>query len=653
MKYRRDIDGLRAIAILSVLIFHLDESWLSGGFVGVDIFFVISGFLITKLLVSELQNTGEISFKGFYLRRVRRLFPAMFFCFCFSAVGAYISLSPLHLAEFGESMVYAILSLSNFFFWSSASYFDTQSQFKPLLHTWSLSIEEQFYILWPALLLTLHRFLPRIGVVTTVIALGLLSLAANIYFLENHQQLASSLGLADQKLDISSTVFYLLPFRVIEFVVGGILVWLPQTNSNRNVGSTLLSLIGLLLITYSVFQFDKLTPFPHAWALIPCIGTALLIYAGQGSYLHGLLSNKIMVYCGLISYSLYLIHWPIIVFYRSIALQPLTILDGTLIVVSSLVLASFMYRFVEQPFRKPKQLMTEVEKQKGSNRPFVLGSIGLACALLVVATNMMSSKGWVWRYPPEMIAQLSMSHDDFRKDFWLEMRSRQDGFADNGNPKVLIIGDSMAGDLVNALAAGGLTDKLDIATLLIESNCKGVMPLTADQYRQTIPSNKIQTCMAEHQKLLDSPHVSHADAVILASYWWEENLLDPIKSTIDWLNQMGVSQVFVQGLKIHNVDGIAFFAKQAFQVNNHQIRVEMNPVSRARNTQLNAIDAEFTYFDFLPILCDERGCQRITEDGDLIIFDGTHLTPAGARFIGKQIGTQAWYQQLAAVRPSL
>ncbi|MFT4630197.1 MAG: peptidoglycan/LPS O-acetylase OafA/YrhL [Dinoroseobacter sp.] len=649
MKYRRDIDGLRAIAILSVLVFHLDESFLSGGFVGVDIFFVISGFLITKLLVGEIQTTGGVSFKGFYVRRVRRLLPAMFFCFGFSAIGAYYSLSPLHLAEFGESLIYAIASLSNFFFWSSASYFDTQSQLKPLLHTWSLSIEEQFYMLWPALLLLLHRVLPKMGVLLAVLLLGVLSLWANIYFLENHEQLAASLALGEDKLDINSTVFYLLPFRVIEFVIGGALVWLPSADSRRTICSTAMCILGLLLIAYAMVAFNQLTPFPHAWALIPCIGAALLIYAGQRSYLYALLSNRVMVFFGLISYSLYLIHWPIIVFYRSWSQEPLSALDYWIIALASIALACLMYRYVEQPFRRPKQSATSVTERPYSNRPFVLSSIGLAGVMMLVGASMLVSKGWVWRYPADMVAQLSMSHDDFRKDFWINMRSHQGEFKASTKPKVLIIGDSMAGDLINSLIAAGADDKLDIATILIESNCKGLMPMSDAEYRRTIPSNKLKTCRAEHQKILDSKALGQADAVILASYWLGPNLLEPIKNTVAQLKRKGVPRVFVQGLKVHLVDGIAFFAKNAFENNNHHIRVQMNPVSLSQNHQLNKIEGDFQYFDFLPMLCDEKGCQRITENGDLIIFDGTHLTPAGTKFIGEKIPSQDWYQELISI----
>lgn len=649
MKYRRDIDGLRAIAILSVLVFHLDETLLSGGFVGVDIFFVISGFLITKLLLGEIQTTGGVSFKGFYLRRVRRLFPAMFFCFSFSAIGAYFSLSPLHLAEFGESLIYAIASLSNFFFWSSASYFDTQSQLKPLLHTWSLSIEEQFYMVWPALLLLLHRLLPKLGVLLAVLLLGVLSLWANIYFLENHQQLAASLALGEDKLDINSTVFYLLPFRVIEFVIGGALVWLPSTDSRRTISSTVLCVLGLLLIAYAMVEFNQLTPFPHAWALIPCIGAALLIYAGQRSHLYTLLSNRVMVFFGLISYSLYLIHWPIIVFYRSWSLEPLSALDYCVIVLASIAIACLMYRFVEQPFRRSKPSSSKVAERPYSNRPFVLSSIGLGVVMMLVGASMLVSKGWVWRYPADMMAQLTMSHDDFRKDFWVNMRSHQGDFKASGKPKVLIIGDSMAGDLINSLLAAGAADKLDIATILIESNCKGVMPMTDAQYRRTTTSNKLEACRAEHQEILDSQALGQADAVILASYWLAPNLLEPIADTVEQLKSKGVSRVFVQGLKVHLVDGIAFFAKNAFENNNHQIRVAMNPVSLEQNHQLKRIEGDFKYFDFLPMLCDEKGCQRITKSGDLIIFDGTHLTPVGTKFIGEKIPSQDWYQELISI----
>jgi hypothetical protein len=308
-----------------------------------------------------------------------------------------------------------------------------------------------------------------------------------------------------------------------------------------------------------------------------------------------------------------------------------------------------MYQFVEQPFRRSKPSPSKLAERPYSNRPFVLSSIGLGIVMMLVGASMLVSKGWVWRYPADMVAQLSMSHDDFRKDFWINMRSHQAKFKASGKPKVLIIGDGMGGDLINSLLAAGAADKLDIATMLIESNCKGVMLLTDAQYRRTITSNKLETCRSEHQKILDSQALGQADAVILASFWMSPNLLEPIKETVEQLKRKGVPRVFVQGLKVHLVDGIAFFAKNAFENNNHNIRVQMNPVSLSQNHQLNRIEGDFQYFDFLPMLCDAKGCQRITENGDLIIFDGTHLTPAGTKFIGEKIPSQDWYQELISI----
>jgi len=224
--YQPHIDGLRAIAVLSVLIFHLNESWLPGGFVGVDIFFVISGYLITKLIIREIDQSGGFSFKGFYVRRVRRLFPAMAATFALSLVAAYFILSPAHVIEFAKSLISAIFSVSNIYFWNTAGYFDSDSSFKPLLHTWSLAVEEQFYLIWPLLLFLIYRCLGKAALIVAVIAISLLSLALNLAVFENRAEIMTWWNASfDRELDLDATAFYLLPFRVFELGIGAGLVF--------------------------------------------------------------------------------------------------------------------------------------------------------------------------------------------------------------------------------------------------------------------------------------------------------------------------------------------------------------------------------------------------------------------------------------------
>jgi peptidoglycan/LPS O-acetylase OafA/YrhL len=300
--YRPEIDGLRAVAVISVLLYHVGVLQFSGGYVGVDVFFVISGFLITRIIFEEASRTGTFSFSNFYLRRLRRLFPALLTTVAISFLFGYWLLSPLNFREFGGSAITALTSVSNFFFWAHSGYFDTAAISKPLLHTWSLSVEEQFYLVWPAFIATLT--LKKWPVPVVLLAAGAASLLFNIPFSSGD----------------TSTIFYLTPFRVFEFVIGAILIWLPQISRYRI--NQALTLGGLLLIAFSVLTYTQKTIFPSFHALPPCIGAACVIYAGNNPIAKLLLGNRLSVFIGKISYSLYLVHWPLIVFYRYYVFDP-------------------------------------------------------------------------------------------------------------------------------------------------------------------------------------------------------------------------------------------------------------------------------------------------------------------------------------------
>jgi peptidoglycan/LPS O-acetylase OafA/YrhL len=639
MKYRADIDGLRAIAVGSVVLFHLNESFLTGGFVGVDIFFVISGYLITKLIVTELSATDTFSFKNFYLRRVRRLFPALFFTFLVSLALAYSLFSPQHLASFGESIVYATASLSNVLFWSQSSYFDQENLFKPLLHTWSLSIEEQFYLVWPALLFFLFlytklRFLPLV-----LLLIGGCSLLLNLYFLFNAEEILSVFMAGDESsLDIRSTMFYLLPFRVFEFVIGAIIVWAPSSK-NRYWRDEILFLIGLAAISYSLFYFNGETIFPYFNALWPCVGAALIIVSGPDHAFAVLLRNKAMVAVGLISYSLYLIHWPIIVFYNYWKSSELGSLDYLLITLASLLIAVFMYRYVEQPFRKTKEAAGK------SNKPFLRISFCLATLLCVVSWNAYSSSGWLWRYPADVIKQLDYKQGDYTEFFWREMTQYQGDFAHTGKAKVLIVGDSMAADLINALSAGGVADQLDIASFNVAHHCRGLLPLPSKDYPRFFAGNK-DRCLSEHTRLQNDSRLAEADAIVLASYWWEPQYIQYLGSTIKFLNQNYEAKIFVSGLKDQESNGMYFFSKNVYVPQIDKLRTAVHPNVEHINNALQKMPGDFVFFSLLDQFCNKQGCQRVTEDRRVIIFDQSHMSPAGAEFVGQNLARTPWAKEL-------
>ncbi len=335
--YRNDIDGLRGIAVCAVILYHLEFALFKGGFVGVDVFFVISGFLITRIIVADLQQE-KFSFAQFYIRRIRRLFPALFVVATIIFGIAYAVFPDESFQRTAGGFLFSILSTSNFYFLSEAGYFDTAVQMKPFLHTWTLSVEEQFYLVWPLTLVLLMRYTSRFGLLIGILLLGLLSLAASEIVLN----------------DSPDTAFYMMYLRVAEFAIGAALVWLVKDeNTSANWVLEVACLAGLCLITYSIMVFDSSTRFPGISSLVPCLGAGLIIYGGQAQTVGELLRNKPLVWIGLISYSLYLVHWPVIVFYSYIHFYPLSFTNKFLLLVAMTIGAVLLHYLIEKPLRKP------------------------------------------------------------------------------------------------------------------------------------------------------------------------------------------------------------------------------------------------------------------------------------------------------------
>lgn len=374
MKYRKDIDGLRCLAVMPVLLFHAGFSLFSGGYVGVDIFFVISGFLISQILLQELQEQ-RFSIVQFYQRRARRILPALFMVIWLTAIAAGLIIPPELFKEFGQSLVSVGVFASNFFFYAETGYFGFAAEKMPLLHTWSLAVEEQFYIFTPPLLFLLYRLgIPLLGVV--LLGLSLLSLAWSQYLLAAHQQ--------------GHSFFLILP-RAWELFAGSLVaIYQLDKKTVATAQAQWLSLAGFALIMVAIFGYQRDTLFPGLHALVPVLGTVLLIsFSRPGTWVHQLLSLKPLVWIGLISYSLYLVHQPVFALCRFLFIQePSSVLFAGLIAVS-IVLAYVNYRYVERPFR-------QVERFSGRFM-LTLGAVG--CVLTVaIGLVIHLSKGLPQRY---------------------------------------------------------------------------------------------------------------------------------------------------------------------------------------------------------------------------------------------------------------
>lgn len=641
LQYRPDIDGLRAIAVLAVVVFHLSESLLPGGFVGVDIFFVISGFLITRLIIKELNNTAKFSFGRFYLRRVRRLLPAMLATFLLSIVFAYALLSPQHLVDFGRSLIFAVLSFSNVYFWQSADYFDFASQSKPLLHTWSLSVEEQFYMLWPLTLLLLSKARAKWTILLFIVVVSAASLALNLYWFNQILAIQNWFTVGE----VRSFGFYMLPFRVYEFGIGAALVFINQKQHSKAL-SSFAFMLGVVLITWSFFALDSHTDFPSAYALVPCMGAALMIFSGPQHLFSILVCNRVLIGIGLISYSVYLVHWPLLVFYKYQKSAPLDGFELVAIFSASILAGFVMYKFVEQPFRKP----TAASAVQTNNTPFVWSALISAILVVSIGLSATFSKGWLWRYPDSLFEQLSFSRDDYAAYFWNNIEATPEQFSNSGKAKVLVIGDSMAADLINVFVESGGAKELDLSSIKIESNCKAIFTFDQAQYQRMFTS-RAAICKQEHNKVLSKLKlVREADTVILATYLSSQHLVKFLIESALFLKESGAKEVLILGQKDQQSDGMAFLAKMALKPNLHKIRTPLNANAKEINSLLLRYAKDYRYVDLVSQFCSAQGCQRVTDDGYLIIFDGNHLSQQGAKFIGQRLLQDSWFKRLTEKR---
>ena len=376
-KYRSDIDGLRAVAVLLVLLFHT-EFGFSGGYIGVDVFFVISGFLITSLIIKN-QQKEQFDLAMFWGRRIKRIVPAAFVVVVVTLLAGAWILLPEDYEQLAESTIYQQLMLANNFFYQNLNYFDGPSETKALLHTWSLAVEEQFYLVFPLLLILLRRYSDRMAA-SILAAFAILSFAYSHWATNN----------------APSAAFFLLPSRMWELLVGALLVYAPQPKSKSQHWQEIASLVGIAGILAAGLLFDATTPFPGTAALVPCFATALIIYSSSHTQtkIGKLLSYKGIVFIGLISYSLYLWHWPILALLRYNTNQPLTTASQCVALGLSFLCGWLSWKYVETPFRQGFQ---NIKLRRTL-------TITAACATVLIIASVWidHSKGLTWRLPAEV-----------------------------------------------------------------------------------------------------------------------------------------------------------------------------------------------------------------------------------------------------------
>ncbi|OSM02588.1 acyltransferase family protein [Magnetofaba australis] len=648
MRYRREIDGLRAIAVAPVILFHAGVESFSGGFIGVDIFFVISGYLITSIVLDDIA-ANRFSVIQFYERRARRILPALFLIIFATAPFAWMWMLPNDMKDFSQSLIAVPLYVSNFLFTIETGYWGAPNEIKPLLHTWSLAVEEQFYIAFPLLILLIWR-INKTWLLRVIVALGFISLATAQWGAEAHPQ----------------ANFFLLPSRWWELALGAIIgIRLFHTPGTPNphyslVFANALSLLGIFLITASIFAFDEKTPYPSFYALAPTVGTGLIIlFATPGTICGRLLGSKPFVAVGLISYSAYLWHQPLLALARHYHLMghPPEILRLCLAFIT-LPLAYISWRFVEAPFRNKNVV----------SRRTLLASITTATILSIafgltghftngfgsrLAANGQTVLSLQQRLSPNY--GLDLLCDD---RFTLSERCRTDP-----EPEIVLWGDSYAQHLAQGLLASDrkirliqMTNRacgpiLDVAPILtgkkpvswsrdcLEFNSQVEAWLKSNPTVKTVILSSAfhQYFKAGHRLLYPDGSQKPADY---------QTALISFRATLERLQAMGLTIRVVSPPPSTQQDQGRCLGKAALRgapLSACDFSWEdLDPNNKKAFDFMNDLAKDWSVIRLDHIICAHNLCKTSLEDGTFIFMDYGHLSREGSSALGRKGEWRAW-----------
>lgn len=636
MQYRREVDGLRAIAVLPVILFHAGLSWFPGGYVGVDVFFVISGYLITTIIISEMGR-GDFSITKFYERRALRILPALFFVMACCVPFAVSWMSPQELKNFSQGFVAISFFVSNVLFWQKSGYFAPDAEENPLLHTWSLAVEEQFYIFFPLLLLMLWRFGNR-PIFYVIISFSFLSLIFSEYGWRNHP----------------NANFYLLPSRAWELGVGAIcallrLSGLPKPNS-------MAASVGLVLIGYSVFFFDKATPFPSVYAVAPVLGAALIILYCHEQYLVGrFLSNPILVGVGLISFSAYLWHQPLLAFARIRSASEPSWGIMILFSIASLILAFITWKYIEQPFRAKKF-------------PFVRSRLQIL-SFAVFGTLVLAALGFYGHFNdglPKRVAPSGIAFSEINIAERTKANQGLDSECDGkftttdkcrtgADLKVMLWGDSYAMHLAQAILASSSLEGDDLIQFT-KSMCSPIIGLALSNRKY--PKAWSQSCILFNGQVRDwLKNDDKIEYVIMSSPLGilfnetydssgflrpasEDIVLAAMNETVSFVESLGKKPIFVsppprtgENLSKCPAYNLIFEGNDSF-VCDFSL-AEISEQHAAVMAFLGRPDLMVPVLDLAQLICDKERCPTFV-DGVSIYRDVGHFSQKGSELIGQK-----------------
>ncbi|VVE55187.1 O-acetyltransferase OatA [Pandoraea communis] len=627
--YLRHIDGLRALAVLAVVVFHAFPSAIPGGFVGVDIFFVISGYLISGILIGQLE-VSRFNILDFYSRRIRRIFPALVLVLAACFVAGWFSLLPGEYGQLGKHIAGGASFSSNFVLWRESGYFDAAAETKPLLHLWSLGIEEQFYIVWPILLYAIWG--KRTRVITVLAAI-----------------LCGSLVLSVWKTGANPTEAFYSPLtRAWELACGALLAiltqrqggdreWMPARFGSIGAG------IGVALILMAFALLNSTSRFPGWWALLPVLGATMIIWAGPDNFVNRrLLSNPLMVGIGLISYPLYLWHWPLLSFARIMEAGTPSWHLRAVLVAASFLLAWLTYRYVELPLKKLRLKFSTAIPLAGFMA--VIGAVGIAVFL---------DGGAASRYPAtiKVIADFKYEYtvDARFPDCWLGEKMAPDAFSSkcfahvDGERNFLLWGDSHSARLYPGLAK------------VLAQRGVNVMQTSRDSCPPVLHRGSYANCKRGNEYVLSRLHGLNIDTVVLFAAWgryaidWENNMpaRKDLADTISAIHAQGIKKVIVIGPAPEWPDALPKLVYRGWEADYpaHRIPERLNVKLVEGTVQADIALAKVvpemgaTFIPLMSGLCNSGGCLTHTPGAptELMTWDYGHLTTPGAIYISKMI----------------
>jgi peptidoglycan/LPS O-acetylase OafA/YrhL len=616
--FRWDIQGLRAIAVLAVVIFHIDPQLLPGGYIGVDIFFVISGYLIIGFIHRDLIQ-GEFSLSRFYVKRVYRLFPALFVMVAVSTVFAYWILLPDEARNYLYSLASTLFYYSNFYFYSQADYFNTAMKFAPLLHTWSLSVEEQFYLVFPVILIWIYY--KRWSTVFVLGLIGLLSFGLSILLIDKDPAFA----------------FFASPTRFFQFIVGGVIAVALQQKRPSAIWSDLLVLTGMVLSIVPMFLYDETTPFPGLYALVPTLGAGLIVFAGARMYyLRPLLENVIFKYIGNASYSIYLWHWPLIVYYKLKFSPNLSSLEEWMLFTLSLLLGFLSWMFIEQRTRLKSTQSITLRPLAGVAAGSILFTSVSVAFFHFVPSGHIEYRHKAYQYLNH-VAEGMRAGECFLTSKYNDVKFYQKEKCvtyEEGKKNYLLIGDSHAAHYYRALHE--MLDENETLTQVTSSGCPPVIPFRGAKKCYDLHSWAFNDLIRE----------KHFDTIIISANWyyvWLKHKTD-IKKTIEELLKytdrvviLGPSMQYSQSLprllvelpEDANSSTLCYTAGKYkfFSIIDRQMRAFL---------KMDGV----VYISTFDALCDGKGCCTVTPEGVPVNFDEDHLTYEGAHYILKKYEKQ-------------